>query len=170
MNTKVCFKGDGTEDTGKKIIKALELIGVKELKKEIKLDTYTGAYENYYHVANGRIYVSLEPPSGFPIANVDKVLAELTKSKEKPYPKWMHVGSNKDYINQKRFVLCVYNNSYWAIDKGSDIASGAIICEWEYANDIDENAEKREELEKELAELNKRASEIQTQLNELERK
>jgi hypothetical protein len=82
--------------------------------------------------------------------------------KEKPYPKYMMVGDLEGQLDNKKFVLCYYDNCYWAIRKQWNLRSGGDIVPWKYAKDIDESAEQIETIEKQIAELTTKLNELKS--------
>ena len=73
MNTQVCFKGDGTRETGTKIIKALRALGGQE---QIARSNYTwqGRTDYYYWVKDGMFRNDEEIPAGYTVSNPDDYL------------------------------------------------------------------------------------------------
>lgn len=157
MSEKVCFKGDGTKETGAKIIKALKMLGGENIKG------YNGKSIDYYFTRNSEEILTLSMiPKDYILANPDDYLKE-----EKPYPKWMWVGDkdekeakscNKKYVIGKfkhpnngteRFVsICSEKENTWT------------SCSWELAFDIEEPTE-QELIKMEIEELRAKLDELE---------
>lgn len=154
MNEKVCFKGDGTTDTGIKIINALVKLGGK-----IPIGM-SGCTANYYFIKWG-VEWSQTIPEGYILANPDDYL------NEKPYPRWMWVSDkdekeakscNKEYVIGKfkhpnngteRFVsICSEKGNTWT------------SCSWKLAFDIEEPTE-QELIKMEIEELRAKLDELE---------
>ena len=159
--TNVCLKGDGTIETGKKIIKHLKILGgILDLSNFIASNK-----DSYYFIKREGIITceNFQPP-GY-------ILIDLPE--EKPLPKWMWVWDGSEKLAVKRYVISqLKNNHYIALANSAleecseyqeylDGGLGYMLYPYLHAKDI----EAESPLLKELETLKQRIAKIEKQIN-----
>ena len=181
-NTNVCIKGDGSHETGSKLIKYLKSLG------GITYLEMNGTVDNaYYFITknNNFIAYTYEKPDGYTLIDLPEDKPE-DKPEESPLPKWMWVGNSTDTL-YKRFVLFIDKNGMAvAIDGADDPMHKRYISyansdkqhysatTWYYYKDIEKVPENQllkelEEMKQKIAEiflLHQRIAEIEYQLKQ----
>lgn len=115
---KLCYKSDGTAETGAKIIKKLEELGGVN-NYELKGVSYANPY--YFIDTEGKIYNNDKIPSGYTIATLED---ELT------FPFEAMVWDDDESQAKQRVVFNIDENLYYpvccysAIECVSDISKG----------------------------------------------